>query len=95
VESSCECSNEPSGSIKCWELPSDCTTCGLSSGTQLHRVSWPSVGRFLAVPRDRLRDANRLRGFREAAPVGLATEDTANCHTAQIRYSPNSAARQL
>jgi hypothetical protein len=31
--------NEPSGSIKCWELPNGCTTCGLSSGTQLHRVS--------------------------------------------------------
>jgi hypothetical protein len=28
-----------SGSIKCWELPSGCTTCGLSSDTQLHRVS--------------------------------------------------------
>jgi hypothetical protein len=40
VESSCECGNEPSGSIKCWELPNGCTTCGLSSGTQLHRVSW-------------------------------------------------------
>jgi hypothetical protein len=39
VESSCELGNEPSGSIKCWELPSGCTTCGLSSGTQLHRVS--------------------------------------------------------
>jgi hypothetical protein len=26
-------------SIKCWELPSGCTTCGLSSGTQLHTVS--------------------------------------------------------
>jgi hypothetical protein len=39
VESSCERSNEPSGSIKCWELPSGCTTCGLSSGTQLHSVS--------------------------------------------------------
>jgi hypothetical protein len=26
-------------SIKCWELPNGCTTCGLSSGTQLHRVS--------------------------------------------------------
>jgi hypothetical protein len=25
-------------SIKCWELPNGCTTCGLSSGTQLHRV---------------------------------------------------------
>jgi hypothetical protein len=31
--------NEPSGSIKCWELPNGCTSCGLSSGTQLHRVS--------------------------------------------------------
>jgi hypothetical protein len=31
--------DEPSGSMKCWELPSGCTTCGLSSGTQLHRVS--------------------------------------------------------
>jgi hypothetical protein len=37
--SSCELGNEPSGSIKCWELPNGCTTCGLSSGTQLHRVS--------------------------------------------------------
>jgi hypothetical protein len=32
--------NEPSGSIKCWELPNGCTTCGHSSGTQLHRVSY-------------------------------------------------------
>jgi hypothetical protein len=39
VESSCKIGNKPSGSIKCWELPSGCTTCGLSSGTQLHRVS--------------------------------------------------------
>jgi hypothetical protein len=39
VESSCERGNDPLGSIKCWELPSGCTTCGLSSGTQLHRVS--------------------------------------------------------
>jgi hypothetical protein len=38
VERSCERGNEPSGSIKCWELPNDCTTCGPSSGTQLHRV---------------------------------------------------------
>jgi hypothetical protein len=37
--SSCELDNEPSGSIKCWELPSGCTTCGLTNGTQLHRVS--------------------------------------------------------
>jgi hypothetical protein len=35
----CERGNEPSGSIKCWELPSGCTTCGLSSGTHLHMVS--------------------------------------------------------
>jgi hypothetical protein len=40
VESSYELGNEPSGSIKCWELPNGCTTCGLSSGTQLHRVSY-------------------------------------------------------
>jgi hypothetical protein len=39
VESSCELGKEPSGSIKCWELPKGCTSCGLSSGTQLHRVS--------------------------------------------------------
>jgi hypothetical protein len=39
VESSCEGGNEPLGSIKCWELPNACTTCGLSSGTQLHIVS--------------------------------------------------------
>jgi hypothetical protein len=39
LESSCELGNEPSGSIKCWELPSGCTTCGLSSGTLLHRGS--------------------------------------------------------
>jgi hypothetical protein len=38
VESACERGNEPSGTIKCY-LPSGCTTCGLSSGTQLHRVS--------------------------------------------------------
>jgi hypothetical protein len=40
--SSCELGNEPSGPIKCWELPSGCTTCGLSSGTQLYRVSYGS-----------------------------------------------------
>jgi hypothetical protein len=40
VESSCELGNEPSGFIKCWELSSGCTTCGLSSGTQLHRVGY-------------------------------------------------------
>jgi hypothetical protein len=39
VESSCKLGNEPSVSIKCWELPKVCTTCGLSSGLQLHRVS--------------------------------------------------------
>jgi hypothetical protein len=30
---------EPEGSLKCWELPNGYTTCGLSNGTQLHRVS--------------------------------------------------------
>jgi hypothetical protein len=39
VESSCELGDEPSGSINAGNLPSGCTTCGLSSGTQLHRVS--------------------------------------------------------
>jgi hypothetical protein len=39
VESSCELGNEPSGSIKCWELPNGCTTSDLSSGTQFQRVS--------------------------------------------------------
>jgi hypothetical protein len=38
VESCCKLGNEHSVSIKCWELPSGCTSCGLSSGTQLHRV---------------------------------------------------------
>jgi hypothetical protein len=37
--SSCKLGHEPSGSIKCWELSNGCTTCGHSSGTQLHRVS--------------------------------------------------------
>jgi hypothetical protein len=36
---SCKLGNEPSSSIKCWELPNGCTTCGFSSGTQLHIVS--------------------------------------------------------
>jgi hypothetical protein len=40
VESSCELGNEHFGSIKCWELPSGCTSCGLSSGTQLNKVSF-------------------------------------------------------
>jgi hypothetical protein len=40
VESSCKLGNGPLGSIKCWELPNGCTTCGLSSGTQLHRISY-------------------------------------------------------
>jgi hypothetical protein len=40
VESSCELGNRTSGSIKCWELPSGCATCGLSSGTEFHRVSY-------------------------------------------------------
>jgi hypothetical protein len=39
VESSRKLGNEPLGSIKCWQLPNGCTSCGLSSGTQLHRVS--------------------------------------------------------
>jgi hypothetical protein len=30
---------EAPGSIKCWEVPSGCTTCALSSSSRLHRVS--------------------------------------------------------
>jgi hypothetical protein len=42
--SSCKLGNEPSGSIKCWELPNGCTTFGLPSGTRLCRVSYePSL----------------------------------------------------
>jgi hypothetical protein len=43
VESSCQRGNETSGSIKCWELPSGCITCGLSSGAQLHRFRLESI----------------------------------------------------
>jgi hypothetical protein len=32
LESSCECGNEPSSSIKCWDSSSGGTTGGLSSG---------------------------------------------------------------
>jgi hypothetical protein len=47
MESSCKLGNEPSGSIKCWELPSGYTTRGLSCGTQLQTVS--SFGNLFAV----------------------------------------------
>jgi hypothetical protein len=39
VESSCELGNELSGSKNAGNLPSGCTNCGLSSGTQLQRLS--------------------------------------------------------
>jgi hypothetical protein len=39
VESAGKLGDDPSGFMKYWELPSGCTTCVLSSGTQLHRVS--------------------------------------------------------
>jgi hypothetical protein len=39
VESSCECGNQPSVSIKCWKLSSGYTYGGLPSCAQLHRVS--------------------------------------------------------
>jgi hypothetical protein len=38
-ELSCECGNEPSVSIKCWETNEGFTTGGLSSTAQLHIVS--------------------------------------------------------
>jgi hypothetical protein len=49
VESSCDLGNEFSGSIKFWELPSGCTTYGLSSGTQLHSVSYATDAETLIV----------------------------------------------
>jgi hypothetical protein len=48
--SSCERGNEPSGSIKAGKPPSGCTTCGLSSGTQLHRVSYA----FMSKTKDKM-----------------------------------------
>jgi hypothetical protein len=37
LESSCECSNEPSGSIKCWDTTESLHSCGgLLSSAQLH-----------------------------------------------------------
>jgi hypothetical protein len=73
VESSCELGNEPSGSIKCWELPTGCKSCGLSSGTQLHRVSYglhtrrnklnrriPSSGMLHRVALAKPQDSERL-----------------------------------
>jgi hypothetical protein len=39
MKSAFERGNEPWGSTKCWNLPSGCTTFGLSSSAQLHRVS--------------------------------------------------------
>jgi hypothetical protein len=43
VESSCECGNEPPGFIKCLEVLSGCTTGGVSSSAQLHRVSYLEI----------------------------------------------------
>jgi hypothetical protein len=40
VEGSCEHSNKPSGSIKCWEVLSSRTIGGFSRRAQLHGVSW-------------------------------------------------------
>jgi hypothetical protein len=39
VESSCECGNEPSDSIKCWEIIECLHTGGLSSSAQLYEYS--------------------------------------------------------
>jgi hypothetical protein len=39
VEGPCEHGNEPSGSIKCWELLNGYATGGFSRRTQLHGVS--------------------------------------------------------
>jgi hypothetical protein len=40
MESSCEHGNESLGSVKCWETIEWLHTGGLSSGAQLHRVSY-------------------------------------------------------
>jgi hypothetical protein len=39
VGSSCDCGNEPLGSIKCGKLLSGYTSGGFSSSVQVHRVS--------------------------------------------------------
>jgi hypothetical protein len=70
VESSCELGNEPSGYIKCWELPSGCTTCGLSSGTQLNRVSG---GRSVGIVRSRTKGHEVLPLNGQRAPCATVT----------------------
>jgi hypothetical protein len=52
VESSCEFGIEPSGSMKCWELPSDFTTGGLSSSAQLLRASYLRTAMLTCARRD-------------------------------------------
>jgi hypothetical protein len=61
VESSYELCNKPSGSIKCWELPSGCTSCGLSSGTvkSSNQRVWPSL-RPLLTFRDNIFNGEKL-----------------------------------
>jgi hypothetical protein len=72
VESSFKLGNEPSGSIKCWELPSGCTSCGLSSGTQLHRVSlFVNVDLPLGGPRHRWIDNIKM----DLLEIGLNVVD--------------------
>jgi hypothetical protein len=78
VESSCELGNGSSGSIKCWKLPSGCTTCGLFSGTQPHRVSsvfviWqgPFINAALLHNVESSRGPNRCRIARSCVFISL------------------------
>jgi hypothetical protein len=74
VESCCELSNEPSGSIKCWELPSGCKRCGLSSGTQLHRVSLVIASCYLLVDSHHLSELDV--GFEPVIPKILRVQSS-------------------
>jgi hypothetical protein len=69
VESSCELGNEPSGSIKCWELPNGCTTCGLSSGTQLHIVIYIYINSVAFSPQANYTDWATTTGRRISVPT--------------------------
>jgi hypothetical protein len=60
VETSRERSNEPSGSVKCWELPSGCTNCGVASGTEHHRPSYQPKSSYSVSTGQFLRYANRV-----------------------------------
>jgi hypothetical protein len=76
VESSCELGNDSSGSIKCWELPNGCTTCGLSSGTELHRVSYVSASQHEVAHKEK------------ATKVSLTTYEEINSEFIAFIFGP-------